>query len=145
MVLINGSGSFLPSSSSLLPTSRPYRMSNTPRTGIELLAETKVVLARAQANRTAEAVVRYLTSSETDNDNDIYDTEQEVSQGSSAVNEEVSQGSSAVNGEVWERHDSAISSDIIFTRSGGETLSISKSPGGDRWLILYDEPTDLPA
>ena len=120
-------------------------MSNTPRTGIELLAATKVVLARAQANRTAEAVVRYLTSSETDNDNDIYDTEQEVSQGSSAVNEEVSQGSSAVNGELWERHDSAISSDIIFTRSGGETLSISKSPGGDRWLILYDEPTDLPA
>ena len=134
MVLLNGSGSFLPSSSSLLPTSRPYRMSNTPRTGIELLAATKEVLARAQANRTAEAVVRYLTSSETDNDNDIYDTEQEVSQGSSAG-----------SGELWERHDSANSSDIIFTRSGGETLSISKSPGGDRWLILYDEPTDLPA
>ena len=134
MVLINGSGSFLPSSSSLLPTSRPYRMSNTPRTGIELLAATKEVLARAQANRTAEAVVRYLTSSETDNDRDNYDTDQEVSQGSSAG-----------NGELWERHDSANSSDIIFTRSGGETLTISKSPGGDRWLILYDEPTDLPA
>jgi hypothetical protein len=134
MVLLTGSGSFLPSSSSLLPTSRPYRMSNTPRSGIELLAATKEVLARAQANRTAEAVVRYLTSSETDNDRDNYDTDQEVSQGSSAG-----------NGELWERHDSANSSDIIFTRSGGETLTISKSPGGDRWLILYDEPTDLPA
>ena len=134
MVLLTGSGSFLPSSSSLLPTSRPSRMSNIPRSGIELLAATKEVLARAQANRTAEAVVRYLTSSETDNDRDNYDTDQEVSQGSSAG-----------NGELWERHDSANSSDIIFTRSGGETLTISKSPGGDRWLILYDEPTDLPA
>ena len=109
-------------------------MSNTPRSGIELLAATKEVLARAQANRTAEAVVRYLTSSETDNDRDNYDTDQEVSQGSSAG-----------NGELWERHDSANSTDIIFTRSGGESITITKSPGGDRWLILYDEPEDLPA
>jgi hypothetical protein len=132
--LINGSGSFLPSSLSLLPTSRPYRMSDTPRSGFALLAATKETLARAQANRTAEAVARYLASSETNNDRDNYDTDQVESLGSSAG-----------NGELWERHDSANSSDIIFTRSGGETLTISKSPGGDRWLILYDEPIDLPA
>ena len=45
---------------SLLPPPRPCRMSNTPRTGSELLAATKTVLARAQAVRTAEAVQRCL-------------------------------------------------------------------------------------
>ena len=109
-------------------------MSNTPRSGIELLAATKVVLARAQAARTAVVVQRYLSSSETNNDQDNYDCDQEVTQASSAG-----------NGELWERHDSVNSTDIIFTRSGGESITITKSPGGDRWLILYDEPEDLPA
>jgi hypothetical protein len=109
-------------------------MSNTPCTGIQLLVATKETLTRAQAARTAEAVQRYLSSSDTNNDCDNYESDLEVSRSSSTG-----------NGELWERHDSANSTEIIFTRSGGETLTISKSPGGDRWLILYDEPIDLPA
>ena len=70
--------------------------------------------------------------SDTNNDCDYSDS-----------NQDFGQGHSAGNGELWERHDSANITDIIFTRSGGEILTISKSPGGDRWLILYDELIDL--
>jgi hypothetical protein len=109
-------------------------MYNTPSSGVDLLEYTKAVWRRAQATRTAEAVQRYLTSSDTNNDCDY-----------SESNQDFAQGHSAGNGELWERHDSRNSSDIIFTRCGGETITISKSPGSDRWLIVYDEPIDLPA
>jgi hypothetical protein len=132
--LFNGSGSFLPSSLSLLPPPRPCRMSDTPRTGSELLAATKTVLARAQAVRTAEAALKYLVSAETNADCVYPDIDQEGPQSSSSA-----------NGELWDRSDSPTSSDIIFTRSNGEILTITKSPGGDKWLIIYDEPDDLPA
>ena len=102
--------------------------SNTPRFGNQLLAATKGALARAQATRTADAVKRYMRSSETNNDLDNYERT-EVSQ----------------DGGVWVRHDSE-NGDITFTRRQGETLTISKSRGGDGWMLVYDEPVvDLPA
>jgi hypothetical protein len=109
-------------------------MTDTPRTGSELLAATKTVLARAQAERTAEVALRYLVSVETNADCVYPD-----------IDEEGPLSSSSANGELWDRSDSSTSSDIIFTRSNGEILTITKSPVGDKWLIIYDEPNDLPA
>ena len=110
-------------------------MSNTPRFGFALLEATKADLARAQALRTTEAVRRYLDSAETNNDCIYPDRDLEVPQSSSAG-----------NGELWDRRDSVKNTDIVFTRSNGEILTITKSPGGDKWLIIYDEPSkDLPA
>jgi hypothetical protein len=93
--------------------------------------------AIAIAARTAEAIERYATLSL-----DVTGLTEEAD-----FEEPLDQSSSVQSGSIyWTRQVSEGSDQQVFSRSQGETLTIYKVPGSDRWVINYDEPVeDLPS
>ena len=93
--------------------------------------------AIAIAARTAEAIARYATLSL-----DVIGLTEETD-----IEEPLEQSSSVQSGSslYWTRQVSEGSDQQVFSRSQGETITIYKVPGSDRWVINYEEAVeDLP-
>ena len=136
-------GSFLPSSLSLLPTPRPFdfdmrKESSTYSTGELLLNAVKATELEELAARTALAIERYQGSSSTALLSE--EPDQGVQVGSL---EQPDQQPPSLRGEAfWTRHDFGSSNLFIFSRDNGEILTLRKSPTGEGWTVIYDEPAE---
>jgi hypothetical protein len=103
--------------------------------GEQRLKEVKESQTEELAARTAVAIERYQSSSANENAEDLDFYPEDPKEESSSLS----------GGALWARHDFGTSDILVFTRDNGEILSIRKSPTGDGWLIIYDEPEeDLP-
>jgi hypothetical protein len=129
-------GSFLPSSLSLLPTPRSSPMPKSSLTsdkGKKILKEAQEQEAIAIAARTAVAVAKYeALSLELIDLTEESDTEE--------PREESSSSSAPSDSIYWTRQVSEGPDLQVFTRGQGESITIFKAPGGEGWVINYDEP-----
>jgi hypothetical protein len=140
MVLLNGSGSFLPSSSSLLPTSRPCVMpkpTQPKKTGEILLDIVKATETEELAARTALAIERYQSSSSSVPEQ-LEPEQIELVESADLADQPTLP--SLRGGAIWARHDFGSSDLLVFSHGDGEILTIRKSPTGEGWIIIYDEP-----
>ena len=130
-------GSFLPSSLSLLPTSRTKGMPKSSRyskIGKLLLDTARKDESEVIAARTAIALARYQSSSFTDRDHEGSDQ-----RGHKELTGQQGQVKATLGGGApWACHDFDSSNLLVFARGEGEVITIRKSSIGEGWFIDYD-------
>ena len=106
-------------------------------TGERLLNAVKATETEQLAARTALAIERYQRSSSSSSVVIAEPAQIQVEESTGHFDQQPA----SLSGEVfWTRHEFGTNDLLIFSRGNGETLTIRKSPTGEGWIIIYDEP-----